>query len=132
MVGIQRSVSAVQILKPIKALLIGSRVYGYPDPGTPYTIGGEIVNLGRSDIDMVVLLSEQDAALLRTMSDGQGNPMAHGQSMRFGELNLIVVTDSNKFDAWKSGTQFLKAIKPVTKVMACMYFDTVFKAFDAQ
>ena len=51
----------------------------------------------------------------------------NGISLRFGRLNLILVNDKNTFEAWKSGTQFLKAIKPVTKGFACRLFDMAFQ-----
>jgi hypothetical protein len=56
-----------------------------------------------------------------------------GRSLRFGSLNVIYLADDSTenfdlFEAWEAGTRFLAQIKPVTKEMACLVFDTMFKA----
>jgi len=45
--------------------------------------------------------------------------------MRFGGLNLIGVRSPSQFDAWVTGTAYLRSISPVTREQACEYFQSV-------
>lgn len=106
----------------MKSLLTGSRVYGEPRPD--------------SDIDMVILAENADDRIkLMTYRDHTtkthvrpGNvPGYNGVSLRYGNLNIILVDDPKVFEAWEKGTNFLKAIAPVTHEQACLIFETMFK-----
>lgn len=104
----------------MKACLTGSRVYGTPRFD--------------SDLDCVVLVEDDnDYQLLHFSSDKRNgailtNDGYNGVSLRFGNLNVIaVLRDEKVFEAWRKGTDFLKAIRPVTKEQACMVLETMFK-----
>lgn len=102
----------------LPAILTGSQKYGIPRDD--------------SDIDLVVFIDNEDdlkellmwAEVMSAKLHTQGY---NGISLRFGRLNLIVVNDKNTYDGWKMGTNFLSQIKPVTKEIACLMFDTFFK-----
>jgi hypothetical protein len=111
----------------VKGVLTGSRVYGTPRED--------------SDIDLVLYGSQEDLCLLTGESDHRfQNPNVQhadgtyaGRSLRFGNLNVIYLDDysgvnADLFSAWEAGTAFLEKIKPVTKEMACLVFETMFKA----
>lgn len=104
-------------INSIGSVVTGSRKYGIPRDD--------------SDIDLVVHLTEEDLQRLASQAESVSlanvNSGYNGASLRFGNLNLIAVTEKRTFDAWKNGTQFLSAIKPVTKEIACLWFDTMFK-----
>lgn len=91
-----------------ESFVTGSRVYGTPRPD--------------SDIDLVVLVSEQDLSRLEEMAakiNDFGSPGGpnydDGRSLRFSNLNLLCVTCKKHFDIWKQGTAELKAMAPVTR-----------------
>jgi predicted nucleotidyltransferase len=89
------------------AFLTGSRVYGTPSL--------------KSDYDLVVLLSKDDACLLR-MFDQTEEPYGDSATyhIRFGQLDLIVCNDENEFENWKKARDFLKKEAPVNKVRAIL------------
>ena len=82
------------------AFLTGSRAYGTPKP--------------ESDIDLVVYMSEELLELLEAFADsnegsGKENKKTPPKgSLRFGQLNLICLTDINEHTIWKSVTNKLK------------------------
>lgn len=89
----------------MSAFITGSRAYGHP------TVD--------SDLDLVVLMSEEDCALLCRFSgvqvgDVDGYPN-NGYSIRVGGLNLLVVTDAVDYQNWVEGTQIIKARAPVLR-----------------
>lgn len=87
-----------------RAFLTGSFAYG-----TPRKTGPEAQ---QSDIDLVVLLSEEDMEDLRYMADNRtGSGARDSLSLRFGKLNLICECREDKYDAWRNGTKALKKIK---------------------
>lgn len=85
----------------MNAFVTGSRVYGTPRP--------------ESDIDLCVVVSEHDLALLSERADE--DPGSGGHSLRFGKLNLIVL-GQRSFEAWQEATNELVAMKPVTREKA--------------
>jgi predicted nucleotidyltransferase len=91
----------------MKAFLTGSRVYGKPRRN--------------SDIDLVVFVSKADAAALGNLCDDDGDTSAYA-TVRFGRLNLLVITDPAKYAAWVEGTAKLKAQRPVTREQAIEVF----------
>jgi predicted nucleotidyltransferase len=97
----------------IKSLFTGSQVYGTPRPD--------------SDVDIVILTDQEGYNTLMLKCDGLGSPMEYGASLRFGNLNLIVTMQPSTYETWKNGTRFLKAIKPVKKEEANLWFDMLFK-----
>lgn len=75
-------------------LLTGSHVYGSPRTN--------------SDVDLVVLVDEETAKKLEDLSDRGTYPV------KFGNLNLILVTDERSFEVWKEGTEHLKHVAETT------------------
>jgi predicted nucleotidyltransferase len=88
--------------------ITGSRVYGTPTE--------------KSDIDLVCLIEDSDtvdeliAAADHTDASDAG---VGGCSIVFGKLNLIVLSQSAMYDAWREATDELIARKPVTRAEAC-------------
>lgn len=104
----------------MKAFVTGSQVYGTPTQD--------------SDIDLVVHVESKSFDLIYSIVFDQTNneievdyeldegEIGH-QSMRikFGKLDLILVSSRKLFNAWKKGTNYLKSRKPVTRAQACHY-----------
>lgn len=66
----------------------------------------------QSDIDLVVFVSEDDAQELRGMAENRtGSGSSESLSLRFGQLNLIVETTEEKYDAWIIGTKALQKVQ---------------------
>lgn len=91
----------------MKAFLTGSHAYGAPRPD--------------SDVDLVVLVTEAEAAVLRNESETQAIPH------RYGKLNLIILTDVLEYNAWASFTEDMKQQaaergSPITKKEAVEAF----------
>jgi hypothetical protein len=85
----------------MKSFITGSCVYGTPT--------------AESDIDLVLTLSSEDIELLSRFADnGKVSAGADGGSLRFGNLNLICISEV-EMEAWKSATDDLVARKPVTR-----------------
>lgn len=100
--------------KAQKAHITGSRAYGVPKAD--------------SDIDLVVLVSDEDYNKLLDRADSIGSKTEHGLSIRFGCLNVIVTTDEKEYHQWANGTAFLKSIAPVSKDIAILMFERFFHA----
>ena len=86
----------------MKSLLTGSHAYGTPGP--------------RSDIDIVMLASPyviHTLSLLGLPADS-GDEVSSA-SVKFGKLNLILLSDKQKFRAWRRATNRLVKRKPVTR-----------------
>lgn len=82
----------------MKTLLTGSSVYGFP------TLN--------SDVDMVAFVDEHDMCILQSGSDsdsflGEGSDSegTQGESLRFGNLNIIATTDEYYFETWRICTE---------------------------
>ena len=84
-------------MKLSNAFITGSRAHGTPRAD--------------SDIDLVILVSSADAKKLGVTEKSR-------RSLRFGELNLIVIQEQEKFDAWKKVNDHLVSIGPVTREKA--------------
>ena len=94
-----------QIEMHMNAILTGSQVYGTPTAS--------------SDIDMVVLVSQETLNLLAALVNEdekmpkKGNMNSDGElemtqlTARFGRLNIIVVTREEDWEAWRRGTGVL-------------------------
>ncbi len=117
----------------MRSFITGSRAYG------------EQAGLhgGKSDVDLVVLVTLKDLEMLRSMADGDdgdklkdsdAGPTADGPrgsaSLRFGKLNLIAVTDPVAFAVWQEGTKKLVRASTagdvsveVTRDLAIAFFD---------
>lgn len=104
----------------MKAFLTGSHVYGTPKP--------------ESDIDLVVLVSPADLALImaahnasdRNDTDYSGAVTA---SLKFGKLNLLLETREDRFAIWRLGTSELKTKAPVHRDVAVETFRALRKRF---
>jgi predicted nucleotidyltransferase len=96
----------------MRSFITGSRAYGTPT--------------AKSDVDLVILVTQADLELLRSMCDSDdkdrekdvpsdGGPTVHGPagsaSLRFGRMNLIVVSDPVAFEIWREGTRALKRLR---------------------
>lgn len=103
----------------MKAFLTGSRAYGTPREASPFST--------RSDIDLVCFVSFEDLATIVDAAGeyAQGSGREHNVSMRFGPLNLILLSDHRDYDLWKDGTEDLKERKPVTRSQAVHTFETL-------
>lgn len=103
----------------MNAFLTGSRVYGKPRED--------------SDIDLVVLMEDESAETLIDLENEFGNVSQYGKlftnSLKFGNLNLIVCSSKEEFEAWKKGTKILldecMLNGPVTKAAACVIFENL-------
>lgn len=97
----------------MNAFLTGSRAYGTPRPD--------------SDVDLCVLLSHDDLEALALQAPQPNGEPASGDdndaSLRFGRLNVIAMTDPDRFAAWKEATTELVARKPVTRDQAIKLID---------
>jgi len=85
------------------AFVTGSQVYGTPTE--------------ESDIDLVVLVSDEQYSKLVKLSNGMGEntgPRSYPQ-IRFGKLNLIALSDDVVWKAWRDATRSLEKIKPVSR-----------------
>lgn len=100
-----------------KAFITGSHAYGIPHKD--------------SDIDLVVLLTQEDLAKLEIGCDPpkdedeenrQAYITAGGMPLRFGKLNLIATTEPAQFEIWKRGTRALKKQAPVSRAFAVKFF----------
>lgn len=95
-----------------KSFLTGSRVYGIPHED--------------SDIDLVVFFENRTTYWQLSEFAEPIHPNNHPSasdeeaypSLRFDSLNIIPVFESELYEAWKSGTEFLRDEKPVSKKRA--------------
>lgn len=105
------------------AVLTGSQAYGLPTE--------------KSDIDVAVMLSKEDADALVRLAGGAGVE-THDDgsfSLHFGRLNLIVCFEekyfdiwrAKYFDIWRAGTVELKARSPVTRAEAVAVLSPMFE-----
>lgn len=69
------------------SFLTGSRAYGTPTKD--------------SDVDLVVLVDDATAKVLHKFTEA-----ANG-TVRFGKLNLIVLTSEKEYDAWERATKLM-------------------------
>lgn len=101
-----------------RAFITGSHAYGTPRED--------------SDTDLVVMVSFDDLQRLIGLSDRRPvdakdeveYPEAIDQAnLRFGRLNLLCVTQGDDYEAWRSGTEELRARRPVTRTEAIEVFD---------
>jgi len=93
------------------AFITGSRAYGQPSED--------------SDLDLVILLTEEERAKLTALSDSGKEPI------KYGSLNIIAVCSQKRYDLWKKGTDELIQLKEdglvPTREQAITYFDTIFE-----
>lgn len=97
----------------IQCILTGSQAYGKPGK--------------KSDIDVVMLLTKEELALFSAKA-GECEDyvnLASGEeaALRFGNLNVIAVTDPVVFGIWQKGTAALRLKKPVTRTYAMNTLD---------
>ncbi len=102
----------------MKSFVTGSRAYGTPRAD--------------SDIDLVVLVDGPDCQMLCDMAAAQndlgspgGEHYEDGRALRFGNLNLLCITNPNHFDVWRRGTDELKAMAPVTREKAVEHISEI-------
>ena len=95
-----------------KILLTGSRVYGTPTE--------------KSDVDLVLLVSPALSDQLTFWCDDEETENENSydnSSVRYGKLNLLMVTKQIDFDVWKLGTELLIEEAPVERDRAVEVFD---------
>jgi len=104
-----RSLARLAALDEPSAFVTGSRAYGIPSED--------------SDLDVVVLVSEEVAAALTVLAANSGGkvPSVAG-SIRLGDLNLIMVTTDEALDVWRKGTDELRSRAPVERSEAVTLF----------
>lgn len=89
-----------------RAFVTGSRAYGKVKPN--------------SDVDLVILCSEETKLLLTKLSENGKEPI------RFGKLNLIICTSEEEYAVWCIGTKQLKdGKKKINKQEATKIFDVL-------
>lgn len=112
------------IANGFQSFVTGSCAYGTPDK--------------KSDIDLVVFISKSDLEKLvcfenenkykelleenENENDHYGLNPFETATLRFGGLNLILVTKVKDFVIWRDGTAELVALKPVTREVAVNHF----------
>lgn len=93
-----------------RSFITGSWAYGNPNTNYDYCVecGHESPGSG-SDVDIVVLVSQEDLEILEQESESCDTSSAKKSSvsLRFGRLNLICETNDNAFLRWKIGTKTL-------------------------
>ncbi len=106
----------------MRSFLTGSRAYGTPRVD--------------SDIDLVVLVSQDDANVLWHNNGDSSLPASQNfdaPTLRFGDLNLIAIIDDEdgrkQFEIWRDVTEALKQRAPVTKEEAIKAFDEAGRTF---
>ena len=84
-------------LPELKVFLTGSQVYGTPRPD--------------SDIDIVLppMDSEESKKIVKLLG---------GFPLKSGKINLILTNSREEFNVWKTSTDLLKTIAPVTREVA--------------
>lgn len=75
----------------MRAFITGSRAYGKPTK--------------TSDIDLVVFTDVPTAVTLAKLADGSPKD---DQPIRYGRLNLVLVTDDKSWAAWFMATECMK------------------------
>jgi len=86
-----------------RAFLTGSHAYGTPN--------------NKSDIDLVIYTNKKTSEELAKLSDedsalgNNGYREEDARSLRFGDLNLLCVTDQIHFDIWREATRYMKQLK---------------------
>ena len=89
-----------------EAFITGSRAYGIPREN--------------SDIDLAVVVTEQEARILRNLSDSPRKTV-------YGRLNLVLFVNTEdglkRYEAWKRVNDALKLVAPVTKETAISALD---------
>jgi len=94
----------------MRAFVTGSRLYGWPGKD--------------SDLDVVILGDQHLIDVLVSFADKAHGSYSHGSaSVRFGMLNLIVLSDVEEFDRWLAATDKLCEVGPVTKKQAHEFFN---------
>lgn len=109
-----------------KPILTGSMAYGKPTE--------------KSDADLVLFLSEKEADLLKNLADPptkediekdkQYQINGGGESLRFGKLNIIIVTDEKRYEVWRKGTLQLKKRAKRLKEKAAITRDAAIRHFE--
>lgn len=105
-----------------KSFITGSYAYGTPTKD--------------SDIDLVVLVSQETIEKLRKLKDDKfklaesssGYKLSESAVMQFGKLNLLCVTSKKAFKTWKIGTEVLRSKSPVTREEAVDTFKKLRKS----
>lgn len=98
-----------------RSFVTGSHAYGTPD--------------SLSDVDLVILVTEDDLKILKEQSDDKHvwdtdyqHRAPQAACLRFGKLNVIACTTEEAFMVWRKGTKKLKADAPVLRSVACGLF----------
>lgn len=97
-----------------RPFVTGSRAYGTPTTS--------------SDVDLVVYVTPEDFAILAEVAGASKGSGGLPRSLRFGRLNLLCTESPAHLDAWRQGTDSLKASKPVDRTTAVKKFAELRKA----
>lgn len=99
---------------------------------SPFITGSRAYGVSRedSDIDLVILIGQKEMERLAELAGNDENSInlyggvddsPCGQ-IKFGKLNLIMVSSRKDYDIWKDGTDELIAKAPVTRDRAVALF----------
>lgn len=106
----------------MKAFITGSHAYGKPHP--------------ESDVDLVLRVDEKTRAnLVRLLAEtGEVGDQYEAGVLQFktGKLNLILCVTDAQYGAWKTGTDGLCALAPVTREQAVTLFKSLFEIVKAK
>lgn len=106
-----------------KCFITGSRAYGTPKL------------TGTSDYDVVIRCEKADSkvfgvsdpVVFETPNGEAEYPLDdNGTTCKFGDLNFILCFTDARFQSWKTGTEKLKIIAPVTREVAVAMFKGLF------
>lgn len=103
-----------------RTFFTGSRVYGEPKES--------------SDVDMVMLVTEDEANMLRPLADTRGGSadVKGDFSLKFGRMNVLTMTSVAKFNAWLTATEKLIDRRPVTRDEAVKLIEHYEEQFNAK
>lgn len=116
----------IKARKDLSAFITGSYAYGEPRPD--------------SDIDLVLFMDHNEAYELEKLSDKPDSKAEEdvidsyggmgGKCLRFGKLNLLIITNKKVYRMWRKGTEMLTRKKgrthPVTRGYAIKFLDKLF------
>jgi predicted nucleotidyltransferase len=117
----ETSITAIQN----EAFLTGSFAYGTPHKDSDIDI---VVKMSDREIDNLREAEEELHTLTKKKKPKQSDKDYYtANSFRFGNLNIITLSDELEFKAWQLATENLKARSPVTRKKAVKCFKKYLK-----
>lgn len=107
-------------------LLTGSHAYGCPTRDSDVDV---VLYCEDREIVKILCLAADAVLTSPKVEDDQRYVTAKTDTaLRFGRLNVLIVTNADAFDRWSLGTSQLKAFRPVQRETAVAVFDAIFDA----